>query len=108
MNYVIANITDERVIKGERYPIISMHEGMVDIKVNEDVLCINAEDKDFTICLNNNQLGCDCCEGDAAVYWGNDKNNAFVDKNGKMLITVDGKIIEFNVEYCPTCGRKFY
>ena len=31
MNYVIANKTDEKVIKGEKYPILSMHDGMINI-----------------------------------------------------------------------------
>ena len=52
MNYVIANITDEQVKKGEKYPILSMHDGMINIDVHGTMICFNAEVKDFTICLN--------------------------------------------------------
>lgn len=55
MNYVIANITDEQVKKGEKYPILSMNDGMINIDVHGTMICFNAEDKDFTICLNDNE-----------------------------------------------------
>lgn len=55
MNYVIANITDEQVTKGEKYPILSMHDGMINIDVHGTMICFNAEDKDFTVCLNDNE-----------------------------------------------------
>ena len=55
MNYVIANITDEQVKKGEKYPILSMHNGMIDIDVHGTMICFNAEDKDFTVYLNDNE-----------------------------------------------------
>ena len=55
MNYVIANITDEQVKKGEKYPILSMHDGMINIDVHGTMICFNAEDKDFTVCLNDNE-----------------------------------------------------
>ena len=52
MNYVIANITDEQVKKSEKYPILSMHDGMINIDVHGTMICFNAEDNDFTVCLN--------------------------------------------------------
>ena len=55
MNYVIANKTDEQVKKGEKYPILSMHDGMINIDVHGIMICFNAEDNDFTVCLNDNE-----------------------------------------------------
>lgn len=106
MNYVIANITDEQVTKGEKYPILSMHDGMINIDVHGTMICFNAEDKDFTVCLNE-CLNCDCCNGDKPIYWQNDNNCTFVDNTGNMLVTAEGKSLEFKVQYCPVCGRKF-
>lgn len=54
MNYVIANKTDELITKGEKYPILSMRDGMINIDVHGTMICFNAEDKDFTVCLNDN------------------------------------------------------
>ena len=55
MTYVIANVTDDRIIEGERYPILSMHDGMINIDVHGTMICFNAEDKDFTVYLNGNE-----------------------------------------------------
>jgi hypothetical protein len=50
---------------------------------------------------------CECCNGDKALYWKDDENNAFVDSKGEMLITVKDKTIRYKVKYCPNCGNKF-
>lgn len=55
MNYVIANITDEQVKKGEKYPIVLMHDGMINIDVHGTMICFNVEDKDFIVCLNDSE-----------------------------------------------------
>lgn len=55
MSYVIANVTYDRIIKGERYPILSMHDGMININVHGTMICFDTEDKDFTVCLNDNE-----------------------------------------------------
>lgn len=55
MNYVITNITDGQVKKGEKYPILLMNDGMINIDVHETMICFNTEDKDFTVCLNDNE-----------------------------------------------------
>lgn len=51
--------------------------------------------------------GCDCCQGDEALYWSDDESNAFVDSRGDLLVTAKGKTIRFKVKRCPNCGRKF-
>lgn len=51
--------------------------------------------------------GCDCCQGDEALFWKDNENNAFVDSKGKMMVTVGGKTMRFSVKYCPNCERKF-
>ncbi len=51
--------------------------------------------------------GCDFCLGDEAVFWQNSGNNAFIDSQGKMLVTVNGHELQFSVEFCPKCGKKF-
>lgn len=56
MNYVIANVTDDQIVKGERYPILSMHDGIINIDVHGTMICFNAEDKDFTVRLNDNEI----------------------------------------------------
>lgn len=106
MNYVIAKITDETVTKGEKYPILSMHDGMVNLDVHGVMVCINTEDEDFTICLHACE-DCEYCNGDKPVFWQDDRNCAFVDNEGNMLVTVAGASIMYKVEYCPACGRKF-
>lgn len=51
--------------------------------------------------------GCDCCQGDEALYWVDNENNAFVDSNGDLLVSVKGKTIRFKVKHCSNCGREF-
>lgn len=53
------------------------------------------------------KYGCECCMGDEALYWKNDKNNIFIDSHGNMLINVDDKRLTFKANYCPACGKKF-
>lgn len=50
---------------------------------------------------------CNFCQGDEAVLWKDDKNNAFVDSKGEMQVTAGGNIFQFNVRFCPMCGRSF-
>ncbi len=52
-------------------------------------------------------MECDYCNGDVAIFWQNEMNNAFIDSEGEMMVTVDGQCIRFNVNCCPMCGRKF-
>lgn len=51
--------------------------------------------------------GCDCCQGDEALYWADDENNAFVDSKGNILTTIKGMTMRYNVKCCPKCGKKF-
>ena len=53
------------------------------------------------------KYGCECCLGEHHLYWKDDKNNAFVDSEGNVLVTVDDKELTFIVRYCPNCGKKF-
>lgn len=48
-----------------------------------------------------------CCNGDEAIYWRNEKNCAFIDSMGEMLIYADGHPLTFSVDHCPMCGRSF-
>lgn len=57
--------------------------------------------------LIDENVGCDCCQGDEALHWADDENNAFVDSRGDMLVTVQGKTMRFKVKSCPNCGKKF-
>ena len=50
-------------------------------------------------------IGCDCCEGDEALYWKDNEHNAFVDHRGDVLVTVKGHTMEFKVDRCPHCGH---
>lgn len=50
--------------------------------------------------------GCDCCQGDEALYWADGENNAFVDSRGDMLTTIKGMTMRYKVKCCPKCGRK--
>ena len=51
--------------------------------------------------------GCNCCNGDEALFWKDNENNAFVDRNGEMLVTVKDHTMRFKVKCCPNCGRKY-
>ena len=50
---------------------------------------------------------CNYCYGDEAVFWKDEQNNAFVDSNGEMMVTVEDNLIRFKVDSCPMCGRRF-
>lgn len=50
---------------------------------------------------------CDYCQGDEAVFWLDEENNAFVDSRGEMMVTAKDRTICFKVKYCPMCGMKF-
>ena len=51
--------------------------------------------------------GCDCCQGDEALYYKDSENNAFVDSKGDVLVTVKGKTMRYKVKCCPNCGKEF-
>lgn len=51
--------------------------------------------------------GCDCCQGDEALYWKDNENNAFVDSKGEILTTVKGMTMRYKVKCCPSCGKEF-
>ena len=82
-----------------------------------EILLSHVEDRDTaadildqleTVMFNRDEeLGCECCIGDEALYWKDDENNSFVDLKGEVLITVKDHIMRFKVKCCPNCGRKF-
>lgn len=49
---------------------------------------------------------CNYHDGDEAIFWEDENNNAFVDSYGEMLLTVSGHEIQFRVTHCPMCGEK--
>lgn len=51
--------------------------------------------------------GCDCCNGDAALFYQTEDDNAFIDSNGNIDVMINGATMRFSVKYCPNCGRKF-
>jgi len=57
--------------------------------------------------LIDENADCDCCQGDEALYWADDENNAFVDSRGDVLVTVKGMTMRYKVKCCPNCGKKF-
>ena len=50
---------------------------------------------------------CNYCQGDEAIVWKDDQNNAFIDSKGEMMVTAKDHILRFKVDYCPKCGRRF-
>lgn len=59
--------------------------------------------------MQNNELTiCEYCNGDKAVFYRNPDNCAFIDRMGEMEIYIEGKSIQFSVDYCPKCGRAFH
>lgn len=48
---------------------------------------------------------CEYCDGDEAVFWEDNENNAFVDCYGEMLVTARDRSVHFKVRYCPMCGK---
>lgn len=65
MNFVIAKHTDAVVTEGERYKITCMHDGMLHIDVHGKNVCIDAEDTDFTVYLNDTR---DMTEAEQDIY----------------------------------------
>lgn len=52
-------------------------------------------------------VGCECCSGHVALFWKDEQNSAFIDSEGEIMATVHGKAVQFRVNCCPNCGRKF-
>lgn len=51
--------------------------------------------------------GCDCCNGDEALFYQNEDTNAFIDSKGNIDVMTDDATIRFSVKRCPNCGREF-
>lgn len=51
--------------------------------------------------------GCNCCNGDEALFYQNGDTNAFIDSKGNIDVMIDGATMRFSVKCCPNCGRKF-
>ena len=58
-----------------------------------------------TIHMEND--GCNCCNGDEALFYQNGDTNAFIDSKGNVDIMIDGATMRFTVKNCPNCGRAF-
>ena len=56
---------------------------------------------------NKDAVGCDCCNGDDALFYKDNENNAFIDSHGEMLVTSGDHSVRFQVRHCPNCGREF-
>ena len=50
---------------------------------------------------------CNYCNGDAAIFWKDENNHAFVDSKGEMLVVAHSHEVRFQVDRCPMCGRLF-
>lgn len=78
-----------------------------EIRIEDVQYCKN---NGFTIdSLNKKEkrnAGCDCCQGDEALYWADDENNALVDSRGNMLTTIKGMSMRYKVKCCPNCGKE--
>lgn len=51
--------------------------------------------------------GCNCCNGDEALFYQNGDTNAFIDSKGNIDVMIDGATMRFTVNNCPNCGRVF-
>lgn len=51
--------------------------------------------------------GCNCCEGDTALFYQDNENCAFVDSKGEVMVVVKDHTMRFKVSYCPNCGKRF-
>lgn len=51
--------------------------------------------------------GCNYCHGDEALWWKDEKNSAFIDSHGEIMVIVNGSEARFNVSRCPQCGFDF-
>lgn len=51
--------------------------------------------------------GCNCCNGDEALFYQNGDTNAFIDSKGNVDVMIDGATMRFTVKNCPNCGRVF-
>lgn len=65
------------------------------------------EEEYLTAFAARHKVGCDCCNGDEALFYQDDGNCAFVDSHGEIMATVKGHIMRFTVDCCPKCGRRF-
>lgn len=50
---------------------------------------------------------CKFCEGDKALIWRDERNNAFIDSKGEITVINDGHTLHIAAEFCPKCGREF-
>lgn len=57
--------------------------------------------------IKHNDIGCDCCNGDEALFYQDNKNCAFVDSHGEIMVVVKDHTMRFKVDCCPKCGRRF-
>lgn len=51
--------------------------------------------------------GCNCCNGDEALFYQNGDTNAFIDSKGNVDVMIYGATMRFTVNNCPNCGRAF-
>lgn len=51
--------------------------------------------------------GCNCCNGDEALFYQNGDTNAFIDSKGNIDVMIDGATMRFTVNNCPNCGKAF-
>lgn len=56
----------------------------------------------------DNMRGCDCCNGNEALWFQDDENSVFVDEHGRAKVTVCGKMVSLQVKYCPNCGKRLH
>lgn len=58
-NYAVANVTDERIVKGRSYPILSVKGRFVTIMVQGVPTGVNICDNDFTFHINEKDSATD-------------------------------------------------
>ena len=93
--------------QGQYNNLLSAVASLKDIANRNSETYIQTEIVDEMQALKENANGCECCSGDQPLFWQNDENNAFVDSHGEMLVTAKDREVNFQVKFCPNCGRKF-
>ena len=54
-----------------------------------------------------NKVGCCCCLESTYIYYEDEDNNVYINREGIMMAEVEGETISFKAKYCSNCGRKF-
>lgn len=83
-------------------------EGIWSYVFGGDVGQLASEEAESILSQMMNLSNCPYCEGDEALFHNAEHDiSAFIDYHGNLMVSAGDNSVEFPVEFCPKCGRKF-